>query len=58
MAGHPTYHVNAIKLKREIIWTDGLLHQSGFPHLLGDPHTHVKRPKVRILSIFYIQKIQ
>ena len=29
MAGHPTYHVNVIKLKWKIIWTNGL----PLPHL-------------------------
>ena len=38
LAGHPTYHVNVIKLKCEIIWTGGL------PHLPGVPHLHVNRP--------------
>ena len=42
MADHPTYHVNVIKLKREIIWTDGLTHLSAL-HLPGVPHLHVKR---------------
>ena len=37
MAGHPTYHVNVIKLKWEIIWTNGLPHLSGLPHLPGVP---------------------
>ena len=36
--GHPTYHVNVIKLIWEIMWTAGL------PHLPGVPHLHVKRP--------------
>ena len=31
LAGHPTYHVNVIKLKWEIIWIGGL------PHLPGPP---------------------
>ena len=31
LAGHPTYHVNVIKLKWEIIWIGGL------PHLHGPP---------------------
>ena len=44
VAGHPTYHVNVIKLKWEIIWTGGLSHQSGLPHLPGVPHLHVNRP--------------
>ena len=44
MPGHPTYHVNVIKLKKEIIWTGGLPHLSGLPHLPGVPHLHVNRP--------------
>ena len=44
LAGHPTYHVNVIKLKWEIIWTGGLPHLSGLPHLPGVPHLHVNRP--------------
>ena len=39
-AGHPTYHVNVIKIKYKIIWTGGL------PHLPGVPHLHVNRPLV------------
>ena len=31
--GHPTYHVNVIKLKWEIIWKGELPHLSGLPHL-------------------------
>ena len=38
LAGHPTYHVNVIKLNWEIIWTGGL------PHPPGAPHLHVNRP--------------
>ena len=45
MAAHPTYHVNVIELKWEIIWTNGLPHLSGLPHLPGVPHLHVNRPK-------------
>ena len=44
MAGHSTYHVNMIKLKWEIIWTRGL------PHLPGVPHLRVNRPQV-VISI-------
>ena len=36
--GDPRYYVNMIKLKWEIIWTGGL------PHLPGVPHLHVNRP--------------
>ena len=36
--GHPTYYVNMIKLKREIIWTSGL------PHLSEVPQLPVNRP--------------
>ena len=33
LASHPTYHVNVIKLKWEIIWAGGLLHlSSGLPY--------------------------
>ena len=42
--GHPTYHVNMIKIKWEIIWTGGLPHLSGLPHLPGVPHLHVNTP--------------
>ena len=45
-AGHPTYHVNVIKIKYEITWTGGLPHLCRLPHLLGVPHLHVKRPLV------------
>ena len=31
--GQPTYHVNVIKLKWEIIWKGELPHLSGLPHL-------------------------
>ena len=44
LEGHPTYHANVIKLKREIIWTSGLPYLSGLPHLPGVPHLHVNRP--------------
>ena len=44
MPGHPTYHVNVIKLKKEIIWTGGLPHLSGLRHLSEVPHLHVNRP--------------
>ena len=44
LAGHPTYYVNVIKLKREIMWTDGLPHLRELPHLPGVPHLHVNRP--------------
>ena len=40
--GHPTYHVNVIKLKCEITWTDGL------PPLHGVPHFHVTGPYMYI----------
>ena len=43
LAGHPTYHVNVIKLKWEIIWTGSLPHLSGLPHLPGVLHLHVNR---------------
>ena len=44
VAGHPTYHVNVIKLKWEIIWKGGLPHLSGLPHLHEVPHLHVNGP--------------
>ena len=37
---HPTYHVNFMKSKWETMWTGGL------PHLPGVPHLHVNRPLV------------
>ena len=51
-ASHPTYHVNVIKLKWEIIWTGGLPHLSGLPHLLWVPHLHVNRPLVDLWLLF------
>ena len=52
MAAHPTYQVKVIKLKREIIWTNGLPHLSGLPRLPGVPHLHVNRPLIlRVLSL-------
>ena len=45
LAGHPTYHVNMIKLKWGIIWTGGLPHLNGLPHVPGVPHLHVNRPQ-------------
>ena len=44
LTGHPTYHVNVIKLKWQIIWTRGLPHISGLTHPPGVPHLHVNRP--------------
>ena len=44
LEGHPTYHVNVIQVKWEIIWTGGLPHLSELPHLPGVPHLHVNRP--------------
>ena len=44
VAGHPTYHVNAIKLKCDIIWTGWLPHLSELPRPPGVPHLHVNRP--------------
>ena len=44
LTGHPTYHVNVIKLKWEIIWTGGLPHLSGLPHLPGVSHLYVNMP--------------
>ena len=40
---HPTYHVNVIKLKWEIIWTGRLPQLSRLRHLRGVPHHHVNR---------------
>ena len=37
LAGHPTYHVNVIKLKREIIWTGGYPTLAGYLTYLGSP---------------------
>ena len=48
LAGHPTYHVNVIKLNWEIVWTGGLPHISALPNLPGVPHLHVNRPWVRL----------
>ena len=52
-AGHPTYHVNVIKLKWQIIQTGGLPPLSELPHLPGVPHLHVKRP-VDLLLFFTV----
>ena len=57
LAGHPTYHVNVIKLKWEDIWTGGLPHLSRLPHLTGRPPAPC-RQKIDLfvsLSIVYIQ---
>ena len=43
MTGHPTHHVNVIKLKWEDIWKGGLPHLSGLPHLRGVHHLHENR---------------
>ena len=51
--GSPTYHVNVIKLKWEIIWTGGLPHLSGLPHIPGVPHLHVNRPLVSSMAVLY-----
>ena len=45
LAGHLTYHVDVIKLKWENIWTGGLLHLPGVPHL------HVNRPLVVFVEL-------
>ena len=50
-AGHPTYHVNVVKLKWEIIWTGVLSHLSGLPHLPGVPHLHVNRHQRKTLLL-------
>ena len=52
LAGHPTYHVNVIKLNWEIVWTGGLPHISALPNLPGVPHLHVNRPWVRLPTAF------
>ena len=44
MAGHSTYHVNAINLEWEIMSTGGLPHLSALPHLPGVPRPHVNKP--------------
>ena len=54
LTGHPTYHVNVIQLKWEIIWTGRLPHLSGLPHLAGVPHRHVNRPlRVHVTLSWY-----
>ena len=58
LAGHPTYHVNVIKLKWENIWTGGLPQLSRLPHLPGappQPHADKKIGLFVTLSIVYIQ---
>ena len=42
LAGHPTYHVNVIKLKWEITWTGGLPHPPVFNFLSNDQLTKKK----------------
>ena len=37
------HHVNAIKIKWEVIWTGGLPQLIRLPHLPGVPHLHVNR---------------
>ena len=51
MAGHPTYHVNVFKLKREIIWSGGLPNLSGLPDLPGVRHQHLNRPLLLLLHL-------
>jgi len=48
--GHPTYHVNVIKIKWEIIWTSGLPHLSGLLHGTGVPYLYVNRSLVNIFG--------
>ena len=43
---HPTYYVNMIKLKWEIIQTGGLLHLSGLSHRPEVLHLQVNRPLI------------
>ena len=55
LAGHPTYHVNVIKWKCEIIWTGGLPHLSGLPHLPTFPTSMQTGPNcenIRFSSLF------
>ena len=44
LAGHPTYHVNVIKLKWDIIWTGGLLPPKQVTSPTWGPLTHVNEP--------------
>ena len=44
MAGHSTYHVNAINLEWEIMSTGGLPHLSALPHLPGVPRPQENKP--------------
>ena len=37
LAGYPTYHVNVVKIKWEIIWKGGLPHQGGYLTHPGSP---------------------
>ena len=49
--GYPTYHVNVIKIKGEIIWKGGLPHLGRLPQLPGVPHLHVNSPlKVHLIT--------
>ena len=43
LACHPTYHVNVIKLKWDIIWIGGLPHLRGLPHLPRVPPSPCKQ---------------
>ena len=55
LAGHPTHHVNVIKLKWEIIWTGGLHHLRELPPLPVVPHLHVNRP---LNSLFFVARAE
>ena len=45
----------SLKLKWDIIWTSGILHQSGLPHLPGVPYLYVNRPYVIIILLYLFQ---
>ena len=50
--GHPTCHVNVIKIKKEIKWTGGLPLLGRLPHLHEVPHLYQNRPLVDIDMLF------
>ena len=52
--GYPTYHVNVIKIKGEIIWKGGLPHLGRLPQLPGVPHLHVNRPYLPIVILLTV----
>ena len=55
---HSSYHVNVINIKQEIIWTGGLRHQGGLPHLPLVPHLHVNRPLKNFFLVSYRTKFK